>query len=111
MSGLGFFISSIMNIRQPNSEEHRKIICLQQNGATRKEAFKKIMGFDAADLGKKEAEALATDAEIQAAAAEKEANAKKAEADEKRKAAEGMKKAPAKKAPAKKASKTEENWD
>lgn len=100
-----------MNIRQPNSEEHRKIICLQQNGKTRKEAFNEIMGFDATDLGKKEAEALATDAEVQAAAAEKEANAKKAEAEEKRKAAEGLKKAPAKKAPAKKPSKTEENWD
>lgn len=105
-----------MNIRQPTSEEHRKIICLEQNGATRKEAFKEIMGFDAADLGKKEAEDLATDAETQAKFAEDEANTKKSEADEKRKVAEGLKKVPAKKgsvkkAPAKKASKDDENWD
>lgn len=100
-----------MDIRQPTSEEHRRIICLEQNGATRKQAFKKIMGFDAAELGKKEAEDLANDAEVQASAAEKEADAKKAEAKEKRVAAEGLKKAPAKKAPAKKASKTDENWD
>lgn len=100
-------------IRQPNSEEHRKIICLQQNGATRRDAFKAIMGFDAAELGKKEAEDIAKDAEVQAKAAEDIANAAKADADKKRKAVPTTK-PPAKKAtkpPAKKATKDEENWD
>lgn len=82
----------------------------------RKDAFKKIMGFDPVELAAKEAEDQATDAENQAAIAKGEAEAKGAEAEAKKAEAEAKKAAaknvvPVKKTTKKPAKGADENWD
>lgn len=83
--------------KDPDSEQHRKIICLQQNGKSRKEAFTQVMGFTPADLADYKAEQEAGIAEQEAKQAA-EALAKAQAVAEEKKAKVSAKKAPAKKA-------------